>query len=1055
MKRVITWISAMMMVFQLGIPAHADETKVTYETILGEAANFGIVADSYEQFVHTQTNFAVKKYGKVSDQVVEVNIAGEGDVPFIVGEIDSALRFGGQTANNKSMTYDVSTSDFYQQDENTKFISDNRDLGHINVRYYSQSAINRQIDSYIGKIQSSSKELASRTATINVTNDMIGDINHFNLDLSGYGDTTVIVNVPSDATVFDSVLRTTGSLNIIKNEATTVVFNIENSDVYIGKYNVTVNNQTITTDTDQNENQHNKDVDEQIVRKIYWNLYNANSVELNVSAGLFLIPSSYSVTTVSGTSAGWIQTGGKVQNTNGECHFIFHARTPVTLIEPDTPVTPSYTSVNVQKVWDDEENSQGMRTDSVTVRLYINENPTDQTVTLNESNQWKASFDNLISNENNNYSVQEEGVPTGYVSAVKENAQNDYTITNTSEKVNISGTKTWNDNGNEEKRPSSITVRLYADGIEKDNQTVTAEENWNYSFNNLPKYSNGTEIKYTVSEDAVDNYTSSINGYDISNTYTPNKTSVTVRKAWDDADNQDGIRSKKVTAELYADGKKVDSAELFATRNWEYTFKDLPTYSNGKEINYTVKEANVDERYTSEVTGDATTGYTITNKHTPEVTSVTVNKIWDDNNNQDGKRPESITVRLFADGKEYTGADGNPVTATLTAADKWTYTFENLPKKKAGKDIVYTVSEDAVTDYSTKIETGKTTVDITNTHTPGKTSISVSKAWEDSDNLDGIRPESVTVRLYADGEATDKTVELNDSNKWLATFTELDEYKEGNKITYTVAEENVTDGYVATVTGDAITGYVITNTHAAEVTAVSGTKTWNDNNNQFGRRPESITVRLYADGTETYNRIVTAESDWTYSFDSLPKYSNGKEITYTVQEDAVTDYTTSVDGYDITNTFETVRINGQKVWNDNNNAGNTRPESITVQLYANGVKVAETTANKDLDWFFSFGELPVYENGEKITYTVTETPVEGYRSSVSGDAVNGFTVRNTLRPQTPTTDDKDPTITPTTPTKRRPQTPFTSDTSNVALYGGLTLVALTTVIGILIRRREN
>ena len=46
------------------------------------------------------------------------------------------------------------------------------------------------------------------------TQTMIGDINHFNLDLSGYGDTTVIVNVPSDATVFDSVLRTTGSLNI-------------------------------------------------------------------------------------------------------------------------------------------------------------------------------------------------------------------------------------------------------------------------------------------------------------------------------------------------------------------------------------------------------------------------------------------------------------------------------------------------------------------------------------------------------------------------------------------------------------------------------------------------------------------------------------------------------------------------------------------------------------------------------------------------------------------------------------------------------------------------
>ena len=42
-----------------------------------------------------------------------------------------------------------------------------------------------------------------------------------------------------------------------------------------------------------------------------------------------------------------------------------------------------------------------------------------------------------------------------------------------------------------------------------------------------------------------------------------------------------------------------------------------------------------------------------------------------------------------------------------------------------------------------------------------------------------------------------------------------------------------------------------------------------------------------------------------------------------------------------------------------------------------------------------------------------------------------------------------------TPAKRRPQTPFTADESNIALYGGMTLVALATVLGIILRRREN
>ena len=38
--------------------------------------------------------------------------------------------------------------------------------------------------------------------------------------------------------------------------------------------------------------------------------------------------------------------------------------------------------------------------------------------------------------------------------------------------------------------------------------------------------------------------------------------------------------------------------------------------------------------------------YTITNRYTPEVTQVEVNKVWEDNNNQDGIRPEEIEVVL-------------------------------------------------------------------------------------------------------------------------------------------------------------------------------------------------------------------------------------------------------------------------------------------------------------------------------------------------------------------------------------------------------------------------
>jgi hypothetical protein len=40
--------------------------------------------------------------------------------------------------------------------------------------------------------------------------------------------------------------------------------------------------------------------------------------------------------------------------------------------------------------------------------------------------------------------------------------------------------------------------------------------------------------------------------------------------------------------------------------------------------------------------------------------------------------------------------------------------------------------------------------------------------------------------------------------------------------------------------------------------------------------------------------------------------------------------------------------------------------------------------------------LPEYVDGKQITYTVEEIPVEGYTTRISGDAVNGFIITNTL-----------------------------------------------------------
>ena len=94
---------------------------------------------------------------------------------------------------------------------------------------------------------------------------------------------------------------------------------------------------------------------------------------------------------------------------------------------------------------------------------------------------------------------------------------------------------------------------------------------------------------------------------------------------------------------------------------------------------------------------------------------------------------------------------------------------------------------------------------MTNTHNPGKVSVTVTKAWADGNNQDGLRPDKVTVKLLANGKETGETLVLNKANNWTGTFTDLDEKASGEVIEYTVEEVEV-EGYETAVTGNAKEG---------------------------------------------------------------------------------------------------------------------------------------------------------------------------------------------------------------------------------------------------------
>ncbi|KJU74802.1 hypothetical protein AH70_04435 [Pediococcus damnosus LMG 28219] len=638
------------------------------------------------------------------------------------------------------------------------------------------------------------------------------------------------------------------------------------------------------------------------------------------------------------------------------------------------------TSISGTKTWDDNNNASSKRPDSITVNLLKNDTKIDSKK-VTAADKWKYSFTGLdkyvnkTGTEENKYKVTEDPVD-GYTSAVAVNGTDITNTLNSADKTSVSGTKTWSDDNNaNHTRPDSVTINLLKNGQQVDSKTITAADNWQYSFDNLDKNdSNGKEIPYTVSEDTVPNYTSKVDGNNITNTLS-GTTSVSGTKTWADNNNADGARPDSITVDLFKNGTKVDSKQVTAADNWKYSFDGLDKYdADGKAFTYTVKEEDVPGYAGSQTNNDFTN--TITGE-----TEIAGNKTWNDNNNANNTRPDHITVDLSQNGTQI-------ATKQVSAATNWQYDFSHLAKYDAqGNRILYAVSEEKVPGYTSKQDGD----DFTNT-VSGTTKVDGTKTWVDNNNADHTRPDSITVDLYKNGTKTDsKTVTAADN--WKYSFSNLDEYDaQGNLNKYTVKEVPVT-GYTTKQDGDNFTNTV------ADKTNISGTKTWMDGNNADHTRPDSVTVNLLKNGSKVDSKTVTAADNWQYSFKDLDKYDSttGKDNSYTVTEDAVPGYTSKVDGDNITNTLTgTTSVSGTKTWADNNNADGARPDSIIVDLFKNGTKVDSKQVTAADNWKYSFDNLDKYDaDGNLITYSVKEEAVPGYAGSQTN---NDFT--NTITGET-------------------------------------------------------
>lgn len=471
---------------------------------------------------------------------------------------------------------------------------------------------------------------------------------------------------------------------------------------------------------------------------------------------------------------------------------------------------------------------------------------------------------------------------------------------------------------------------------------------------------------------------------------------VSLTTEWNDSDNQDGSRPEKTTVQLTANGQLTgEPVELNADNNWTYEWKQLLAEDEeGTNIVYRVT-ADAPEDYTAKVTGSADDGFVVTYSHEIAKTSVTASVEWDDADDKDGIRPKSVSFQLKADGENVGDA------ITVNAGSNWTKTWEDLPEKKAGKALTYTVE---VSDIPTEEDqyTVTTSGDAASgfvfkaSHLSTSVEIPVSVTWDDAENQDGARIEAVEAELYANGEATGNKVTLNAENNWTAKFASVDVKKDGTRIKYEVKGTEA-DGYAVSVAGDILDekGLVLTYKHIPAVVNVSARVSWNDANNQDGIRPTDTLVQLYADGTALGDKaVIESNKEWTKTWSNLPKYKAGKEIAYNVSAYAVSGYTVKVtgnvlEGYkaEYTHNVQKMNVTVQNAWNDLDNVVDSRPAQLVVEIYANGKttgkRVTLTEAN---NWKATVSGLDRNAAGKRIQYTgkAVGTPA-GYNISVSTD----------------------------------------------------------------------
>lgn len=281
----------------------------TSKGILGDAWLYGITADTWKFNGEAETSFAVNTItgtdGSLSGGQTGVNSSkaeGSNYQYIVVGHVDGNTRIKGFPAQIVAPS-----------NEQGKLTHES---GSSYIRFVTKDAstIKSQVDDMISYVTGKSSDLASRDSVKNYNNlpqNQYG--NHIYVDITDAKDGTYYISLDNYVGL-KNAFRNNGQVHIVKNPGQKIVFNTNDSNVTINKFDVKQGEETLSSSDLANMSTGKNP----LVEDLIFNMPNATKVQLQDAAGVFLAPKAE--VTFGGVDGGWLVA--KTAVSNAEWHFV-------------------------------------------------------------------------------------------------------------------------------------------------------------------------------------------------------------------------------------------------------------------------------------------------------------------------------------------------------------------------------------------------------------------------------------------------------------------------------------------------------------------------------------------------------------------------------------------------------------------------------------------------------------------------------------------------------------------------------------------------------------